>query len=272
LARKRGVELDVVTRASEMPKNEGPGTTQSGMDKVDFNPIAAAYAHGRSARQFVVDELREGCPGPGARVLEIGCGTANYSRALASSGKICFGIDPSSGMLRAATGDTVLLVLAAAEHLPFADRTFDFVFSVDVAHHLRDVAAYFSEAWRVLRPGGIICTATDSEHNIRSRRPLTEFWPDSAAVDLKRYPKISLLRREMAAAGFASTAEHQIQEERPVTDLTSYREKAYSCLRLITEDAFADGLRKLEAALKAGPVTGLAMYLCLWGRKSAHTP
>jgi ubiquinone/menaquinone biosynthesis C-methylase UbiE len=266
------VELDLVTRASKKPIDGESGKSRSRMDRVDFNPIAAAYAHGRSARQFVVDELRQGCPGPGAGVLEIGCGTANYSRALASSGKTCVGIDPSSGMLRAATGDTVHLALAAAEHLPFADRTFDFVFSVDVAHHLRDVGAYFSEAWRVLRPGGVICTATDSEHSIRSRRPLTEFWPDSAAVDLKRYPKISLLRREMAAAGFAGTAEHQIQEERPVTDLTSYREKAYSCLRLITEDAFADGLRRLEAALKAGPVTGLAMYLCLWGRKPVDTP
>jgi len=237
------------------------------MGRVDFNPIALSYARGRAAHQFVVSELKKGCLSSPARILEIGCGTANYSRALTAGGKACIGIDPSPGMLKAANDGAVPLALAGAEHLPFADRMFDFVFSVDVAHHLKDVRACFAEAWRVLKKGGLICTATDSEENIRCRRPLTEFWPASAAIDLKRYPSISSLRREMAAAGFDNIAEHRVQEEHRVTDLTPYREKAYSCLRLITEEAFADGLRRLEAAMQRGPVTGQAMSLFLWGRK-----
>jgi malonyl-CoA O-methyltransferase len=38
--------------------------------------------------------------------------------------------------------------------LPFSDRTFDVVVSGLVLEHLRDLAVFFGEARRVLRPGG----------------------------------------------------------------------------------------------------------------------
>lgn len=44
--------------------------------------------------------------------------------------------------------------VARAERLPFPDQTFDFVCCRLAAHHFLDVAAFVSEAVRVLKPGG----------------------------------------------------------------------------------------------------------------------
>jgi ubiquinone/menaquinone biosynthesis C-methylase UbiE len=41
-----------------------------------------------------------------------------------------------------------------AENLPFADDTFDVAFSNGVLHHVPDMEKAFSEAFRVVRPGG----------------------------------------------------------------------------------------------------------------------
>jgi ubiquinone/menaquinone biosynthesis C-methylase UbiE len=46
------------------------------------------------------------------------------------------------------------LRVANAEQLPFADNSFDIVYSYGVFHHSPDTAQAIHEAWRVLRPGG----------------------------------------------------------------------------------------------------------------------
>jgi erythromycin 3''-O-methyltransferase len=51
--------------------------------------------------------------------------------------------------------------VGSAENLKFAAGFFNFVFSVDVIHHVRDRIRYFSQAYRVLRPGGLLATLTD---------------------------------------------------------------------------------------------------------------
>ncbi|MGE3284993.1 MAG: class I SAM-dependent methyltransferase [Pseudonocardia sp.] len=97
----------------------------------------------------------------GRRVLEVGCGSAPCSRWLAAQGAGPVALDLSGGMLRhaaalnARTGIAVPLVQAGAEHLPFADASFDLACSafgaVPFVARPRRVMA---EVARVLRPGG----------------------------------------------------------------------------------------------------------------------
>jgi SAM-dependent methyltransferase len=47
-------------------------------------------------------------------------------------------------------------VLADAVRLPFADASFDGVISVEAAFHFPSRARFFAEAFRVLRPGGVL--------------------------------------------------------------------------------------------------------------------
>ena len=95
----------------------------------------------------------------GLSALDLGCGTGRHSVWLASAGATVTGIDFSEGMLEAArrkTGAETVRFLAHDLHqpLPFADETFDRVVSGLVLEHLRELDAFFTEARRVLRPGG----------------------------------------------------------------------------------------------------------------------
>jgi len=45
--------------------------------------------------------------------------------------------------------------LTDAEHLPFADESFDVVYSNGVLHHTPDTAEAVREVYRLLRPGGL---------------------------------------------------------------------------------------------------------------------
>ncbi len=239
------------------------------MAKIDYNSVASSYARHRGASGFVLAELDRGSGlSPESKVLEVGCGTGNYiAEIVALHGCRGWGIDPSNEMLRRAPRmDRLQFQLGTSPDFGLPDGVFDFVFSVNVIHHVQDTLAHFREAYRVLRAKGVICTVTDSEEIIRKRRPLSEYWPETVKADLKRYPPISHLRDEMAELGFTAITERVIQQTMPVTDAAPYRDKAFSCLHLIPEEAFQAGLRRLQQDLAAGPVAGWSGYVCLWGR------
>jgi SAM-dependent methyltransferase len=97
----------------------------------------------------------------GARVLEVGCGSAPCSRWLAGAGAHPVALDLSGQMLRhaaalgASTGVAVPLVQAGAERLPFADASFDLACSAfGAVPFVAEPERVMREVARVLRPGG----------------------------------------------------------------------------------------------------------------------
>jgi SAM-dependent methyltransferase len=153
------------------------------------------------------------------------------------------------------------------EQMAFAPDGFDLIFSVDVIHHVADKEAYFREVVRTLKPGGSVCTVTDSEEGIRSREILSGYFPETVACELVRYPRLAQLEAWMAAAGLVGMETRLVEEPYRVTSLEPFRHKAYSSLHLIPEGAWQAGLERLEQDLARGPVCGMSRYACLWGRK-----
>lgn len=94
----------------------------------------------------------------GDRVLDVGAGTGAVSRAAIDrlgSARAVVALDPSPSMLMAAgRGGVVHLACGALPDLPFADASFDAVFSAFVLTHVDDADAAAREFRRVLRPGG----------------------------------------------------------------------------------------------------------------------
>ena len=236
---------------------------------IDYDQLAADYARHRQVHPDVLLALR-GAASAASRVLEVGCGTGNYVSALQSRvGCACWGIDPSEEMLNQARkrSSAVDYRQGRAEDLGFAPESFDLVFSVDVIHHVVDRQTYLEQAFRVLAPGGVMCTATDSAWIIRHRQPLSRYFPETVEPELARYPRIAELRAGMAGAGFVALDEQTVECTYLLADIQIYRDKAFSALHLISEEAFERGLERLERDLQEGPVACTPRYTLLWGTK-----
>ena len=130
--------------------------------EAQFGPQAKAYvesavhSHGPDleALEAIVREARPG------HALDLGCGGGHVSYLMARHAKRVTASDLSRDMLAAvavAARDRGLANIetaeAPAEHLPFADGSFDFLACRYSAHHWRDFEAGLRQARRVLKPG-----------------------------------------------------------------------------------------------------------------------
>src|SRR3954471_21074860 len=111
----------------------------------------------QALRQHVADSIVP--PSPRFSVLDAGCGTGGMLAIL--RGKFpqaeLTGIEQSGHALElAASRDCGARLLRASVHeIPFPDKTFDFVLSLDVWSHAGvDDALAAHESYRVLQPGG----------------------------------------------------------------------------------------------------------------------
>jgi demethylmenaquinone methyltransferase/2-methoxy-6-polyprenyl-1,4-benzoquinol methylase len=95
-------------------------------------------------RRRVIEHLPEG------RILDLGGGTGAANEVFGEREVVA--LDPSAEMLR--LNEAARRTVGVGEHLPFADGSFDAVFSAYVFRNLDSVDATMSEATRVLRPGG----------------------------------------------------------------------------------------------------------------------
>jgi 2-polyprenyl-3-methyl-5-hydroxy-6-metoxy-1,4-benzoquinol methylase len=104
---------------------------------------------------------------PGARLLDAPCGDGALAAALADAGHQANGVDiggSGAARLGAAYRDADL-----NGRLPFDDRSFDVVFSIEGIEHLTDRYRYLRELHRVLKPAGTLILTTPNIVSVRSR-------------------------------------------------------------------------------------------------------
>lgn len=101
---------------------------------------------------------------PGLRVLDIGCGTGNYSVELARSGFEVQGIDFSFGMLKKARKKALAQGLRISfqqadfnKGLPFPNSSFDCALCAATLQCVDDPLFFLKETMRVVVPQGLIC-------------------------------------------------------------------------------------------------------------------
>jgi ubiquinone/menaquinone biosynthesis C-methylase UbiE len=123
-------------------------------------------------------------PGPGARILEVGCGPGelwkqNLDR-IDATWRLTLS-DQSAGMIDVAEtvlGDRADYAVADAEELPFASESFDVVVANHMLYHVPDRPRAFAEIRRVLCAGGVFHAATNGEGHMREMGALSaDWWP-----------------------------------------------------------------------------------------------
>jgi ubiquinone/menaquinone biosynthesis C-methylase UbiE len=124
-----------------------------------FDGIAERYDMSRPGYPAHVVEFVTATAGlgPGAAVLELGCGTGQLTERLARSGFRLTAIDIGASMIAAArrrlAGAEVSFQVTSFEDLTAADTSFDLVIS-SAAFHWIDPEVAWRKSARLLRPGG----------------------------------------------------------------------------------------------------------------------
>ena len=232
------------------------------MSKVDYNEISQTYDDIRQADiELIENFLQEIEIDKETRVLDIGCGTGNYSDLLQKVTQCeMYGVEPSEGMLaKAKTKETqVVFKQGAADKLPYEDEFFDFVYMTDVIHHVQEIRVMFTEISRVLKDKGKVCIVTQSHQQIENR-PIVKYFPGTATVDKERYPDIDEIIVEAKSHGLKFDKKTILHKGEPMALDEEYLElvqkKGYSMLHLISDEEYYEGLKKLKKELMEGTIT-----------------
>lgn len=126
-------------------------------------------SHDLGAVEFVrtLDVLERVLPPAPAKVLDIGGGTGVYARELLKTGYSVHLLDAMPNHIERVQADPLLAALESvtlgdARTLPYADATTDAALLLGPLYHLTadaDRAKVLAEAWRVLKPGGVLAAA-----------------------------------------------------------------------------------------------------------------
>jgi demethylmenaquinone methyltransferase/2-methoxy-6-polyprenyl-1,4-benzoquinol methylase len=228
------------TNPGARPANEETETAAAAHVQSIFNSIAPSYDllnhllsmgldrrwWNRSARAF-----RTVLAQPNARVLDLCCGTGDFTAALLkqrpAAAEPVLGLDFSAHMLdRARTkfaSANALWVEGDAMHLPYPDNSFDLVTAAFGFRNLTNYAGALTEIHRVLAPGGQLgileCNQPDGLSGLLYNLHLHHILPfvgglisgDRAAyrylpASISRFPRPPQMLQMLSAAGFTRTA------------------------------------------------------------------
>jgi ubiquinone/menaquinone biosynthesis C-methylase UbiE len=141
----------------------------------DFDNKAPEYDDWyQTQKGALVDALETECafdlfrPGRGMKVLDVGCGTGNFSLKMAAMGARVTGVDVSAPMIENARkkaaasiyGQQLDFHVMDLYHLDFPDASFDHVLSMAAFEFVHEDLQALDEMLRVVKPGGYVLIGT----------------------------------------------------------------------------------------------------------------
>lgn len=235
--------------------------------QVDYDRIAPSYDRrfadgGLGGVAAALSSLAE--THAGGRILEVGCGTGHWLAGLSPAPGHLVGLDLSAGMLAQAQrrGRWLHLTRGSADRLPFPDVCFDLVYCVNALHHFQQQCAFVSEARRLLRPGGALAVVGMDPRTLLRRWYIYDYFEGTYDTDLARFPSWGTVADWMVVAGFKKLewqpVERILDQKRGSAILADPFLLKDSCsqLALLTDEAYAAGLGRMETALAAAEAAG----------------
>jgi ubiquinone/menaquinone biosynthesis C-methylase UbiE len=232
---------------------------------VDYSSISRIYDISRAANAETIEKLVKVLHVDGnSMLLDMGCGTGNYTFTLQQAAKSVIGIDISAAMLGKAQVKFPALQLIRGDitRLPFSSNTFDGALAIQVLHHVKKKGIFLVEARRVLRNGAFIAVHSCSHRQMRA------FWfyhyfPKGLEVDQARIPDAGEIAYLLDGAGFSNIGSEICYHDVVVKDETpeNYLDKNYrdgvSTFAFLAEDDIEQGCRKIREEIASGAAKGI---------------
>ena len=229
---------------------------------VDYDSVSRIYDVSRAAKIEMVKRLvRILQVDKDSVLLDLGCGTGNYTAALQQIAKSVIGIDISQGMIDQAKAKypEIKFICGDVANLAFDSETFDGAFSIQVLHHVKKREMFLEEAYRVLRKGGYIAIDSCSHTQIRACW-YYHYFPKGLEKDLARIPDSKEIASFLEQTGFSNVGieisyqdvavDHAIPER--------YLDKNYrngiSTFGLLSDEDIQSGCDKLKKDIDSGSI------------------
>jgi ubiquinone/menaquinone biosynthesis C-methylase UbiE len=159
-------------------------------------------------------------PQPGETILDVGCGTGIFTRAVIDQGAKVVGLDLSQPMLQHAQHSLPATEFSALTAdmlaLPFSDGCFNKTLSVTALEFVADGARAFHELFRVTRPGGLVVVATlNSLSPWAIRRESEVHSKENSVFNHTYFRSPDDLRALAGVSGTVDSAVHFTKDEEP---------------------------------------------------------
>ncbi len=235
-----------------------------------YNSIGKAYDTTRSADPRVLKALLKhlACS-KDQSVLDVGCGSGNYTIAIHDQGFNIQGLDVSEEMLSHARKKAPKIEwnVSDAHTLPFPKAVLNRVVSVLATHHMKNLDQVLGEIFRILKPGGRFVLFTSSPEQMQTWW-LNHYVPGVVELTASSMLSFGQLALKLGRIGFKNVAREaywvdkdtrdgfiQGGQWRPEQFLDPMVRAGISSFALYSDqEALARGLEKLKADIDSGEI------------------
>jgi ubiquinone/menaquinone biosynthesis C-methylase UbiE len=189
-----------------------------------YNKTGQTYNATRKADPFIVDKLFQlMAPKPDQLYLDIGCGTGNYTIALADKGLKLYGVEPSEQMLKQARAKNpqIKWQTGTAEKIPCEHSLFDGVTATLTLHHWTNLEQSFKEISRVLKDKGKLVIFTSTQEQMKGYW-LNKYFPGMLRSSIQQMPAYQDLEEAVKASGMVITAKEKYDIHKDLQDSFLY--------------------------------------------------
>ncbi len=261
------------------------------MNEIKYDRIGGGYNNTRTADPYLTDRLIALLqPEKDKAYFDLGCGTGNYTIALANKGLNFTGIDPSERMLEEAAhhNPSVKWLIGSAEKIPARDDAFDGAIATLTVHHWTNPQKAFTEISRVLSHDGRIVLFTATPEQMK-RYWLNHYFPNMLDASIRQMPSLESVTAAAKQAGMSieTMEEYFVQDDlqdhflyagknRPQIYFNEeIRSGISSFASLANKEEVIQGLSKLKNDIQSGAFesikkqysTGLGDYLFIVFKK-----
>lgn len=204
--------------------------------------------------QLWIDAIRDGLPDTPIRtILDLGCGTGRFTKALSDSFDAeIYGVDPSGKMLSIAIetkqSPRIHFLHGYAESIPLDDDSTDLVFMSHVYHHIQDKNKAFAEMKRVLSKNKFLCIRHTTLEELDTFI-YPDFFPSAKKIDMEHLPSKNELSARAESTGFTLTKFQVIHQLFAKSRMEYYQKislRGTSDLTAISDKEFHEGLQALK--------------------------
>jgi SAM-dependent methyltransferase len=186
-------------------------------NKVLYDNIGSGYNATRQADPYIAEKLFQLLFAQSGKLyMDLGCGTGNYTIALANKGLNFHGVEPSGKMLDIAKSRNSAITwhLGTAEQIPANDGQFDGAIATLTIHHWADLKESSQEIYRVLKNNTKLVIFTATPQQMKGYW-LNHYFPKMLMDSILQMPGFNNIKEAAEEAGFiiANTEKYFIPDD-----------------------------------------------------------